>query len=270
MNNSEVDRYGNYSSNYSSVTFTWTWTTYCQLTMAIIGIVGNGLVIAVYKRRQATSATNELLVALAIADAITSVLMIPLPTLINVPSDWRGQLYCKIVISAIFMWISITVSVFTLTVVSIERYVAISYPSKYPLVFSKQSRSKIVIIIWLIAIALNVYGFVIWISKDSKCELIWPTPWMPTAVGVTLFLLKYLFPVLIMLLTQTATTFKIRSQRRDLLKRGVPTNSPAFSSLEVKSKVVDMLRVVVLMFVICWTTDQIGHLGFTIGFVPLR
>ncbi|XP_072024963.1 galanin receptor 2a-like [Amphiura filiformis] len=255
----------------TSVTFTWTWTTYSQLIMALIGVIGNGLVIAVYNRkRQSTSATNELLVALAVADLMTSILLIPLPIWKNVPSDWRGQIYCKLVFSDAFVWTAIAMSVFTLTVVSFERYLAISYPSKYPLVFSSSSRSKIVAGIWIVSILLNAYIFAIWISVDGKCQIVWLTPWMPKLLGVTLFLLKYLLPVGIMSVTQIATSFKLNLQRQELLARGVDKSSPAFLSLEVKSRVVAMLRVVVITFILCWSANQVGHFGYTIGLKPFR
>ncbi|XP_072024962.1 QRFP-like peptide receptor [Amphiura filiformis] len=255
----------------TSVIFTWTWTTYSQLIMALIGVVGNGLVIAVYnQKRQSKSATNELLVALAVADLMTSILIIPVPGLKNVPSDWRGQIYCKVVTSAVFMWTSITVSVFTLTAVSIERYLAILKPSTYPMVFSKGSRSKIAMYIWIVGVVLNSYSFFIWKSVDGTCEIVWLTPWIPELVGVASFLLKYLIPVVIMLITQIAITVKIYLERQKLLQRDVSKGNPAFSSLEVKAKVVAMLRVVVIMFILCWSADQICFLGFLVGLVPLR
>ncbi|XP_072024960.1 histamine H2 receptor-like [Amphiura filiformis] len=254
-----------------SVIFTWTWTTYSQLIMALIGVVGNGLVISVYnQKRQSKSVTNELLVALAVADLMTSILIIPLPGLKTVPSDWRGQMYCKVVTSAVFMWTSITVSVFTLTAVSIERYLAILKPSTYPLVFSRGSRSKIAIYIWIVGAVLNSYSFFIWNSVDGACEIVWFKPWLSELVGVASFLLKYLIPVVIMLVTQIAITVKIYLERQKLLQCGVSKGNPAFSSLEVKAKVVAMLRVVVIMFILCWSADQTCFLGFLVGLVPLR
>ena len=61
-------------------------------TMALVGIIGNGIVIAVYKKQQSTSATNEFLMALAVADMLTSFIIIPLPNLRYVPSQWYGQI----------------------------------------------------------------------------------------------------------------------------------------------------------------------------------
>ena len=49
----------------NSFIFTWSSTTYSKLILAVLGVIGNGLVIAVYTRRLSSSATNEFLVALA-------------------------------------------------------------------------------------------------------------------------------------------------------------------------------------------------------------
>ncbi|XP_072024936.1 allatostatin-A receptor-like [Amphiura filiformis] len=73
-----------------------------------------------------------------------------------------------------------------------------------------------------------------------------------------------------MSVTQIATSSELNVQRQELLERGVPKSSPAYSSLDVKSRVVAMLRVVVITFILCWSADQIGHFGYTVGFVQPR
>ncbi len=168
------------------------------------------------------------------------------------------------------MWTSITVSVFTLTMVSLERYLAILKPSIYPKVFSKRSRSKLALYIWIVGGVLNSYSSFIWNSKDGACQIIWLTVWLSKLYGVTSFFLKYLVPTLVMSGTQVAITLKIRSERQELEERGVSKGTPAFSTLQVKARVVGMLRVVVIMFIVCWSADQISHFGFLLGFVPLR
>ncbi|XP_072025059.1 allatostatin-A receptor-like [Amphiura filiformis] len=250
----------------------WTWYNYVQLLLAITGIVGNALVILIYfKNPKMRNTTNMLLVGLAVADLLTSLMLIPVPTLISgIPLDWRGEFYCKIVYSYELMWISITVSVFTLTMVSVERYLAISYPIKYRIVFS-ESRPKIVLIcVWVVAVGFNLYSLFIWFNINGSCALIWPSDTFRFTLGVTLFVLKFVLPVVIMFVTHGATILTLRKHANELRSRSEASNSPAYALLQAKQKVVEMLFIVMVTFIVCWTPDQVGHFGYTVGFVPYR
>ena len=237
----------------------WHWIDYVLCIVAIVGIVGNGLVIVVYiKNRQMRTPTNELLVGLAIADMLTSVLMFP----IRSPGCFLTYF------NKVWMWIAITISIFTLVVVSIERFVAITFPTKYPVIFSKSSRVKILALIWLVAIAFNVYQFFIWVNVEGICTLIWPSVLYEKISGIGVFLLQYVIPVAIMFFTNVVIFTRLRAERKELISKNEATDGPAFTSLRAKEKVVEMLQVVMVTFFICWTPEQLAHFGFTMGFVP--
>lgn len=257
-------------STLDVVAVVWNWYSYAQLVLALTGIIGNLLVILVFvKNKRMRSTTNELLVGLSVADLLTSTLLIPVPTIVNgLPQDWRGEFYCKVVYSYELMWISITVSVFTLTMVSVERYLAISFPLRYRLVFSK-SRPKIVLAsVWAVAIGFNLYSFFIWFNVDGQCALIWPNAQFQVFIGISLFTLKFLLPVLIMFVTSGLTIIKLRQHASELLSRNESPNGPAMVLLQAQRKVVEMLFIVVVTFIVCWAPDQVGHFGYTTGFVP--
>ena len=249
----------------------WNWPNILQLIMAIMGIIGNGLVIFVYiKNRKMRSTTNGLLVNLAIADLLTSIFLIPVPTLSTVPLDWRGDLYCKLIYSSVLMWVLIVVSVFTLTMVSVERYLAISYPIKYRLVFSK-SRPKIVMVtIWILGVCINIFSFFITFNKNGQCMVMWPSPEFQASFGTALFLIEYFIPMIIMIVTHVGTIFGLRKQAQELMERNEAPNSPAFALLEARRKVLEMLLIVVITFVICWSPDQFAFWVFNLGLVPVR
>ncbi|XP_072025060.1 allatostatin-A receptor-like [Amphiura filiformis] len=264
-----------YSSNLpdglEEAAVNWTWYNYVQLLLAITGIVGNALVILIYfKNPKMRNTTNMLLVGLAVADLLTSLMLIPVPTLISgIPQDWRGEFYCKIIYCYELMWISITVSVFTLTMVSVERYLAISYPIRYRIVFS-ESRPKFVLIgVWVVAVGCNLYSLFIWFNIDGRCTLIWPSDTFRITLGVTLFLLKFVLPVIIMCATHVATILTLRKNAHELRLRS-DTDSSEYALLQAKQKVIEMLFIVVVTFIVCWTPDQVGHFGYTVGFVPYR
>ncbi|XP_072039572.1 galanin receptor 2a-like [Amphiura filiformis] len=106
----------------------WDWRLFIQLILAIVGIIGNSIVIHVYlhTRTLTMSATNRFIAALAVADIISSICIIPIPTLSYVPDNFGGRFYCKVVQFSFLLWISIIASIFTLTFLAIERFVAIA------------------------------------------------------------------------------------------------------------------------------------------------
>ena len=71
------------------------------------------------------SVTNTFIAALAATDLVTSICLIPVPTLSRIPENVAGHIYCKLIYSHFVMWVSIVASVFSLTTLTIERYVAI-------------------------------------------------------------------------------------------------------------------------------------------------
>ena len=208
----------------------WTWPTITQLIMAIMGVIGNGLVICVYiDNRKMRSTTNGLLVGLAIADMLTSVLLIPMPTWITVPSDWRGDLYCKLIYSSVVMWVTITVSVFTLTMVSVERYLAISYPLKYRMVFSKSRPKVIMTTVWCLAVCINTFSFVITFNMQGTCAVIWPSSTIQLCFGTALFFIKFCIPMLIMIVSHFGTIVELRKHARELNQRNESPDNPAYT-----------------------------------------
>ncbi|XP_072179359.1 allatostatin-A receptor-like [Diadema setosum] len=85
----------------------WSWTNLLQLLLMVVGIVGNLLVIfALLGRKAARYSTDIFIGALAVADFLTSVFMIPIPVAERVPDTLAGNVYCKLVFSSYLMWLS--------------------------------------------------------------------------------------------------------------------------------------------------------------------
>lgn len=109
-------------------------TTTAYAVTIICGLVGNGLGISLALRRKAGNrATNLLITNMAAADLLVTLFAMPYSVLfINVGQQWIGgvigQVTCKFVHFA--YQISIPASIFTVLLVSFDRYFAICYPMK--------------------------------------------------------------------------------------------------------------------------------------------
>ena len=253
----------------SLVPVQWDWLSVVQLTLAITGILGNSLVIHIFRvnRQLKGKPTNVFIAALAVADLITSIAIIPIPELSRVPQNTGGKFYCKLVHSSNVMWISIVASIGTLTTLSVERYVAVGFPRRYKRIFSQKNMAIIIICIWLFGFALNTFGYYEVFIVSGQCEHIPVSDNFQKFLGISLFLVKYLLPMIIMLATNIRTMQLLQKQAKSLLGND-SKNSPAVAMLRASRRVVYMLLVVIIVFIICWTPDQLAFLGFNLKILP--
>lgn len=247
----------------------WDAIIVLQLVAAITGIVGNFLVIIVYVyRRRMRNTTNAFIVNLAVADVVTSLFIVPLPRYYNIPQSWHGRLYCKLIFSSVFMWISIVASLLTLTLVSLERYCAVVHPVRYRVIFSKQRPNIIIACTWLSAVIINTFQLYVVELKDRVCQNVWPSLRFRYFIATSVFIVEFFAPMIVMLTANIITVRTLKSQARALLQRDQSRFSPAYSLLEARKKVIELLFIVVITFIICWTPDQIGFLIYHFGVVP--
>ncbi|XP_076458612.1 QRFP-like peptide receptor [Babylonia areolata] len=231
----------------------------------VVDTVGNGLVMVVVAvNRKMRTPTNLLLVNLALADLLLCLLCMWVHLGNSLHQDWPfGPVICKV---NMFAQVAvITSSVLTLTVISVERFVAIVFPLCRG--WTLRLTTVLIGVIWVIACSiaspqLHVRQLEEYEFKDRHviiCREYWTQVyldttclryWSPTKVlyhllvGVVLFLV----PILIMGVCYTVICVC-------LLCRKTPgaASSSSSSSAQTKRRVVRMLVMVVVVFVICWT-----------------
>ncbi|XP_025082971.1 neuropeptide FF receptor 2-like isoform X2 [Pomacea canaliculata] len=118
----------------------------------IMDVGGNALVIfiVVVSKRMRTP-TNVLLVNLAVADLLVAALCMWVHLGANITPEWPfGLLICKVNMFA--QATAITSSVLTLTVISVERFVAIVFPLRPG--FTLRSTGAAIVAVWIVACAI--------------------------------------------------------------------------------------------------------------------
>ena len=249
----------------------WDWRLMVQLGLAVIGILGNSLVIHVYRsnRELKGKPTNMFIAALAVADLITSIAIIPIPLLSRAPQNAIGSFYCKVVFSSNVMWISIVASICTLTTLSVERYVAVRFPNQYKRIFTQKNTVIIIACIWLFGFVLNTFGYYETFVVGGQCVHIIVSVNFQRFLGVAIFLVEYLIPMIIMLATNIRT-IQLLQKQANAFRGNDGKNTPAVTMLRARRRVVYMLLVVIIAFIICWSPDQVAFLGFNLGIVPFE
>ncbi|XP_038045015.1 delta-type opioid receptor-like [Patiria miniata] len=258
---------------------TFDWKNILRIIFASVGIVGNTIVIIVYARKRGVgagrrtgrrvprSATDTFLLNLACADLLTSVLIIPRPYFSRVEDRPLGHAYCRLVNSDVFLWTSIVASVFTLTFVSVERCLAIVYPLKYRRIFSGNRARTISLCIWCLSFILNTFN-IYCVSVDPValvCISAYPTVGYQGFVGAGLFIAEFFVPMIVMIVTHVMAIRALRAHARTLLSRNESPNSPAYSLLNTRRKIIEMLLAVVVTFILCWSGDQVLFLAYNLG-----
>ncbi|XP_072179319.1 galanin receptor 2a-like [Diadema setosum] len=249
----------------------WEWWTILQLVSAIVGTVGNLLVICViFRPKIVRRSTDTLIGALAVADFLTSVFLIPIPDILRVPPSWLGEFYCKFIFTSRPMWISVSASIFTLAVISVERFVAIAFPFRSKRIFSHRHTLLCIAAIWAAAFVLNSFAFFVFFVDSVKhdCYIRFPTPSGSHVLGLTSFLLVLVVPIIVMLLAQAFTVYILHRQSRKFLQESagkVDDSHPSVRILRAKKRVIRLLFVVVLTFIVCWAPNQSAYLAFNLG-----
>uniref|UniRef100_T1JNM4 G-protein coupled receptors family 1 profile domain-containing protein n=1 Tax=Strigamia maritima TaxID=126957 RepID=T1JNM4_STRMM len=122
----------------------------------VLGIVGNGMVIAVmsYDRKEA-SATKLFLMSLAVADLLLLLVCAPLETLQYFVLQWeeRGAV-CKF--SSFTEMLSPVASVLNLTAVSLERFVVIVFPMRSRSLCTMHNCRRALFAVWVMSVLITV------------------------------------------------------------------------------------------------------------------
>ncbi|TSK45894.1 Histamine H2 receptor [Bagarius yarrelli] len=123
--------------------------------LILLTVCGNVLVcLAVCATRRLRSVTNCFIVSLAITDLLLGALVLPFSTLIQVIGDWPlGAHFCNVYISLDVMLS--TASILNLLAISIDRYIAVTVPLRYPTLVLPWHVGTSLAVIWLVSIGVS-------------------------------------------------------------------------------------------------------------------
>ncbi|XP_078691625.1 somatostatin receptor type 2-like [Branchiostoma floridae x Branchiostoma belcheri] len=240
--------------------------------VCFVGICGNSLVIYVVLRyAKMKTVTNIYIMNLAMADTL---FMIGIPFLAAsfALRNWPfGTVMCKIVLS--LDAINMFSSVFNLTVMSVDRYLAVVHPVKSA-DFRRPRIAKVVnVCVWVASII--VISPVIVVARPTEeqdgslaCNLNWSdteegmTFWSTVFIAYT-FVIGFVAPLIIIAVCYTLLLRKVKSASAKAGARGSRKRS--------RRKVTRMVVVMVVVFVICWLpfyTLQLVNLNVQLPVTP--
>ncbi|XP_065117868.1 delta-type opioid receptor-like [Paramisgurnus dabryanus] len=230
----------------------------------VVGLIGNCLVMYVIIRyTKMKTATNIYIFNLALADALVTTTM-PFQSTDHLLNSWPfGEVVCKVFISIDYY--NMFTSIFTLTMMSVDRYVAVCHPVK-ALDFRTPLNAKgINVGIWILSSAAGIPAMVLGGTQTNngttECALQFPDPYeyWDTVMKICVFAFAFVAPVLIICVCYSLMLLRLRSVRLLSGSREKDRNL---------RRITRLVLVVVAAFIICWTPIHIFILLKALVVIP--
>jgi len=243
------------------------------LLLIVATVVGNGFVfMAVYTFRELRTVTNYFVMSLAAADLAVALLAMPvwlLSSLLPIDNE-----YDSLVLDLCTKWIDpfcCTASIFNATLVSIDRYYAISRPLRYKTVVTPRRSKRSIASVWGFSMVISgisflqfhddlkvIHGYVIFLFASLFC--------LP--LGIMSFAYISIYRAAINQIS------KMRSNRLGSASGEKKRYSYTFERRRRffrELKITKMLAIIVSLFVICWSPFLVVTLieAFTYHEIPV-
>ncbi|XP_033116496.1 orexin receptor type 2-like [Anneissia japonica] len=252
-----------------------------------IALVGNLLVcVAVIRNAHMRSPVNFYIMNLAVADILVTLICMPFLLVVTVSETWFfGEAACSFV--HYFQMVSICVSIFTLTVIAVDRYLAICRSFH----FHSNTRRTIGIIamVWIVALCVVIPTSFRSTRKNKATQILFPDKewltecyqvrWIDTgfykSYRVFIALVTYFIPLTIITVSYSRVCVRLWSEiPTEEYSTGVTNGGKKlgrrFSTTQaqvlLRRKIARMLIAVVAAFGVCYLPFRILNLMRTFGY----
>ncbi|KAM6958948.1 opioid receptor, delta 1a [Aplochiton taeniatus] len=222
--------------------------------ICVVGLLGNILVMyGVVRYTKMKTATNIYIFNLALADALATSTL-PFQSAKYLLNTWPfGEVMCKLVIAIDYY--NMFTSIFTLTMMSVDRYIAVCHPVR-ALGFRTPAKAKMInVLIWVLSSAIGVPIMVIAVTRETDtgktvCMLRFPDPdwYWDTVTKICVFIIAFVVPVLVITICYGLMILRLRSVRLLSGSKEKDRNM---------RRITRMVLVVVAAFIVCWTPIHI-------------
>ncbi|XP_043483264.1 cholecystokinin receptor type A-like [Leptopilina heterotoma] len=196
-------------------------------TIFLLSVVGNSLVlITLARNKRMRTVTNVYLLNLAVSDLLLGVFCMPFTLLGQMLKNFVfGNAMCKLI--PYFQAVSVSVGVWTLVAISLERYYAICRPLKSRRWQTQCHAYKMIVVVWAISLVWSGPIFVVSKLKSirggrHKCREDWSNVVTERAYNIFLDGILLLVPLIVMSLAYYLIASKLwRGLKREIRQSSV-------------------------------------------------
>lgn len=235
-----------------------------------VGLLGNGTLVLIFIRnRFMRSIPNTYIMSLAIGDFLVIVGTVPFISTIYTFDSWPyGTFICKL--SEFLKDLSSGVTVFTLTLLSIDRYIAIVKPlHKLTGHGGKTFTILLVMVVWLVAIAIAIPGAhfsYLWEFSLFPGHVIYVCypfpenmkPWYPRTMVLVKFLALYAIPLSLIAVFYALMAKHLFSASKDTFGN----HDGHVQKRKGRTKVAKIVLIFVVLFAVCFFPSHVFMLWF--------
>ncbi|XP_078375596.1 QRFP-like peptide receptor [Oculina patagonica] len=241
---------------------TFTRTTYSIL--AVVGLIGNTLVILVFvwDKKLLKKSYNMLILSLAISDVLTAILLITNPAFVlgdafPYPTNLvLGDIFCRVIWSRVFLFQLVVFSAYICMALATERWYAVIKPHKYSETFNQKRTLVYIFLVWLWSVilcctSLFEVGYVSSNPPNRRCkwQLFWGKQPVRGIVGVIQVLFKMVLPSFTMLFLFVHMVYKTSKS----------TVASAESRAKMRGKMTRMVGAACIMLIVCFAPSQTNY-----------
>ncbi|XP_067241586.1 trace amine-associated receptor 13c-like [Chanodichthys erythropterus] len=204
------------------------------------------VIISISHFKQLHTPTNVLILSLAVADLIAGLILMPVQGMKLIESCWYfGEIFCSMFL--LILYVVVTASLGNLIIISVDRYIAVNDPLRYPM---KVNNSRVVVSIvvnWIFSFIYNfylLYEFLLYPERNHTC------------VGECIIYVKLeniildafvclVAPCWVIIPLYVKICFVAKRQAKHL-------NSVTDKKAKSEKKAARTLGIVVLVYLLCW------------------
>ena len=229
--------------------------TYCLLF--VVSLAGNTFIgIVVYKTKTMRKPINFFIANMAMSDLLYPIFLFPLMTkrlyLGNDFSGPLGQALCKLV--TFLPSVSVAVSIQSLVLIAVDRFGAVVFPLRSPLISSKLC-PFFILVTWIVAVALHTPHLFVWKLVDDQgrlaCEWRWKEVFRQSSslsnYYLSIFIVVYFVPLCLIIILYLKILLKLKSHKIP----GEQSVSAREQRVKRERNVLKMSIAIVLAFVVC-------------------
>ncbi|XP_038059162.1 neuropeptide Y receptor type 6-like [Patiria miniata] len=242
------------------------YAVFCvQVILGVTGILGNALVcVTIAKAKFMHNVTNFLIAHMAVADILVCVsLVIFQERYVEDASndDAKQEMFCKFFHGKRLMWLSCDLSLLSMVCVTVERYLGIVHPLKYPRLVTKTRVGIMIAVVWCIAIIAKIPHLTSQ-AFNSDTKQCFTSGISDTSIALVsvVSLLEFYVPAAIILWCYRKILISLRKSAENQQREN--NHAPANELLTACRRVIKVLLTVILLYFVIWVPV---YLFFMVG-----